>query len=205
MPLSRSPAGLALGTLLTLSAAQAGDPEPLVSPAPGYAPLPPAQQADPESTPSGHITSPRQRLCDAGDGSACRELADAFSSSGDYFTAMSYLERACGFYESQSCADAAAGYLTGNFYGTDCQDLDPCLLIELDPSKGFAFAQKACSEMNPMGCYLKGYAYEHGLGTAVSHLTAIAVWRQNCKKRYDGHSCVELGIDPPIPKPPKLK
>jgi len=194
----------ALGTAL------ADDPAPTTPPALPSG-LPPADPTgdqpatEPGLAPSSHAASPRQKLCDNGDGPSCRSLADAFSASGDYFTALSFLERACLFNDAQSCTDAASAYLTGNFYGTDCTGMDPCKLIDLDGERGFDLAQSACAAGNPTGCYLKGYAYENGLGTANSHLTAIAIWRQNCMKRYDGHSCVELGIDPPIPEPPKEK
>lgn len=190
-----------LCTPLTLLPAWAGDPAPTV---PAVEPAPTADEIPVGPLqPMPTAPSQRQRLCDNGDGSACKSLADAFSASGDYGTAMAYLDRACILEEAQACADAASAFLTGNYYGTDCSGLEPCQIIELDPSRGFTLAQKACSLQNPMGCYLKGFAYENGLGTVESHLTAIAVWRQNCKKRADGHSCVELGIDPPMPKVPK--
>lgn len=204
----RSLAPVALATLcftFPLLPARAGDPAPTAPPV-----EPAAEPAPAEEIPVGPLQplpgapSLRQRLCDNGDGSACKSLADAFSASGDYGTAMAYLDRGCTLNEAQSCADAASGFLTGNYYGTDCSGLEPCQLIQLDPSRGFTLAQKACSLQNPMGCYLKGFAYENGLGTVESHLTAIAVWRQNCKKRADGHSCVELGIDPPMPKLEKV-
>ncbi len=211
----RLPCLLALATLcgsITLSPAWAGDPAPSAPPAP-QPETPSAEPAPPPETPPAETPtiadlaprSPRQRLCESGDGAACRSLADAFSAAGDYLTAMSYLDRACTLSDSQGCADAASAYLTGNYHGTDCTDLEPCLLIDLDLDKGFTFAQKSCAEQNALGCYLKGFAYENGLGTTQSHLTAVAVWRQNCKKRADGHSCVEMGMDPPMPRLPKEK
>ncbi len=203
----RTSAILALGLLGVSAAAFGADDVPPADP-PALPPQDPTGDqpvVEPGLMPSSHSASPRQKLCDNGDGPSCRSLADAFSASGDYMTALAFLERACLFNDTQSCADAAAAYLTGNFYGTDCSGMDPCNLIDIDGERGYDLALSSCSGGNPTGCYLKGYAYEHGLGTALSHLTAIAIWRQNCNKRYDGHSCVELGIDPPIPEPPKEK
>lgn len=139
------------------------------------------------SRPPGDPTSQsHEGACDAGDGSACLQLAGQFKFGAegkprDPATATRYLERACTLGVDEGCIQL--GYALAKGQG-----------VPADPKRAFNLFNDACSRSHANGCDSLADAYTNGWGTAPDPARAKQARAKACS--IDNEFCSTGQLDP---------